>query len=116
MIPIQFEEEDPMTYFCKTAASLRQFPFVWEGVSYSSSTMEESEFHWCALQVDMLTREVLGDRWGLCDMVTFTTMDRVTTPPPDLQKEVKAVFSNIIIIISVISIVHLLLLLLLICK
>ena len=65
--PIEFEEDDPMAFFCKTAESACQFPFSWRGVEYSSCTMEESEFYWCALEVDE-EGEMVAERWGRCDL------------------------------------------------
>ena len=56
-----------MAFFCKTAESECQFPFSWKGVEYQSCTKEESEFYWCALEVDG-EGEMVAERWGRCDL------------------------------------------------
>jgi len=85
--PIVFEEEDPMAFFCKTAASECQFPFIWNDVEYTTCTMEGSEFYWCALELD--TQGVMLDKkWGKCDMSTCD-LNR----EEDLE-EARAVFSE----------------------
>jgi len=73
--PTEYEAGDPMaTLFpCKTEASPCQFPFLWEGVEYTSCTTEGTTFPWCALEVDPLSREMLGSRWGKCDMSSCTS-------------------------------------------
>ena len=70
--PIMFEEDDVMAFFCKTTASQCQFPFVWNGTTYTSCTSDGSEFAWCALEVDS-ERGVVGRKWGSCDLATCTT-------------------------------------------
>jgi len=67
--PIQFEPDDPMAYFCKTASSECQFPFVWEGETYTECTKAGSEFPWCALEVDS-SGVLVGNRWGECDLAS----------------------------------------------
>ena len=63
--PIVFEEEDPMAFFCKTAASECQFPFIWNDVEYTTCTMEGSKFYWCAVELDT-EGAMLDKRWGKC--------------------------------------------------
>eukprot|EP00092_Neocalanus_flemingeri_P090172 GFUD01114183.1.p1 GENE.GFUD01114183.1~~GFUD01114183.1.p1 ORF type:complete len:413 (-),score=92.06 GFUD01114183.1:1353-2591(-) len=88
--PIQFEEDDAMAFFCKTARSPCQFPFVWNDVTYTSCTSEGSEFPWCALEVDE-ERVLVGNRWGSCDM--DTCQEQGADPPPE-PMEARAVFSD----------------------
>ena len=76
-----------MAFFCKTAESECQFPFSWKGVEYKSCTMEESEFYWCALEVDD-AGVMVEERWGKCDLARCEV---------DRQEEVqkaRAVFSE----------------------
>ena len=77
-----------MAFFCKTAASPCQFPFVWNGTTYTSCTSDGSEFAWCALEVDS-ERGVVGRKWGSCDLATCTT-DHVEPA----QREARAVFKD----------------------
>ena len=86
--PIMFEEDDVMAFFCKTTASQCQFPFVWNGTTYTSCTSDGSEFAWCALEVDS-ERGVVGRKWGSCDLATCTT-DHVEPA----QREARAVFKD----------------------
>ena len=85
--PMEFQEEDPMAFFCKTAQSECQFPFSWQGVEYKSCTKEESEFYWCALEVDE-EGLMVGDRWGKCDMKTCEVQTE------EEQQKARAVFSE----------------------
>ena len=64
---MEFLEDDPIAFFCKTAESECQFPFTWKGVEYTSCTNEESEFYWCALELDD-EGVMVADRWGECDL------------------------------------------------
>lgn len=89
VFPIQFEVEDAMAFFCKTAASPCQFPFVWNGVTYTSCTSEGSEFPWCAVEVGQ-DRELVGNRWGSCDMSTCSSSQDVVPDP----RQARAVFSD----------------------
>ena len=77
-----------MAFFCKTTASPCQFPFVWNGTTYTSCTSDGSEFAWCALEVDS-ERVVVGRKWGSCDLATCTT-DHVEPA----QREARAVFKD----------------------
>lgn len=89
VFPIQFEVEDAMAFFCKTAASPCQFPFVWNGVTYTSCTNEGSEFPWCAVEVGQ-DRELVGNRWGSCDMSTCLAANDMAADP----RQARAVFSD----------------------
>ena len=36
--PLDFTDDEIMSLFCSTAASLCQFPFTWNGTEYTSCT------------------------------------------------------------------------------
>ena len=91
--PILFEEEDAMAFFCKTAASPCQFPFVWNGTTYTSCTRDGIEFDWCALEVDS-ERVVVDRRWGSCDMSTCTLVKDLVDDLTHGQREARAVFED----------------------
>ena len=91
--PILFEEEDAMAFFCKTAASPCQFPFIWNGTTYTSCTRDGSEFDWCALEVDS-ERVVVDRRWGSCDMSTCTPAQDLAEDLTHGQSKVQAVFND----------------------
>ena len=76
-----------MAFFCKTAESECQFPFTWKGVEYKTCTQEESEFYWCALELDE-EGEMVADRWGRCDM-TKCDLTR-----EEEEQKARAVFSE----------------------
>ena len=78
-----------MAFFCKTAASPCQFPFIWNEVTYTSCTSEGSEFPWCALEVDH-EGVLVGNRWGSCDM--STCQDQGDSPLGPM--EARAAFSD----------------------
>jgi hypothetical protein len=87
--PTMFEEDDPMAFFCKTAASPCIFPFVWNGTTYTECTSDGSEFAWCALEVDS-GRGVVGTKWGTCDMATCSHQVEQAEEP----REARSVFSD----------------------
>eukprot|EP00090_Calanus_glacialis_P012621 TRINITY_DN21223_c0_g1_i6.p1 TRINITY_DN21223_c0_g1~~TRINITY_DN21223_c0_g1_i6.p1 ORF type:complete len:399 (-),score=107.26 TRINITY_DN21223_c0_g1_i6:610-1806(-) len=91
--PIIFEEDDAMAFFCKTAASPCQFPFIWNGTTYTSCTRDGSEFLWCALEVDS-ERVVVDRRWGSCDMSTCTPVKDLADDLTHGQREARAVFED----------------------
>jgi len=86
--PIEFETDDTMALFCKTKPSPCQFPFIFQGVRYNGCTSDGREFPWCALQVDPVTSELVGNRWGQCDMGTCDT------PSLETPMGAKVVFSK----------------------
>ena len=56
--PIEFEDDDPLAFFCKTEPSECQFPFIWNDVTYNECTTDGGDFAWCALEVDSEGRMV----------------------------------------------------------
>jgi len=86
--PIEFETDDARAMFCKTKPSPCMFPFTWQGVSYKRCTSEGWEFPWCATGVDD-NREIVGNRWGKCNMKTCDMW-----PIPDIPMAAKVVFSK----------------------
>jgi len=57
-------------FSCTTKSSACQFPFIWNGVTYTSCTKAgNSEFHWCAVSVDE-NRNLRDKRGGKCNMDT----------------------------------------------
>ena len=64
--PMDFDEDDPAVFFCKTIAAPCQFPFIWNGDTHSACVQDE-DFHWCALEVDPVSNVMVEDRWGKCD-------------------------------------------------
>lgn len=68
--PLSFSDPMNMAMFCKTKSSACQFPFIWNGETYTSCTKAgNSEFHWCAVSVDE-NRNLREKRWGKCNMET----------------------------------------------
>ena len=84
---MEFLEDDPIAFFCKTAESECQFPFTWKGVEYTSCTNEESEFYWCALELDD-EGVMVADRWGECDLA------RCEVGRVEEEQRARAVFSE----------------------
>ena len=89
--PVEFMEDDPMAFFCKTEANECQFPFTWEGKTYNTCTTDGSEFAWCALQVDGESR-LVDNRWGKCDMERCSATSAEATEVS--SREARAIFSD----------------------
>jgi len=74
--PMDFEEEDPAAYFCKTVAAPCKFPFTWNGEKYSEC-VQDVDLYWCALEVDPVTNVMVENRWGSCDMTTCVEIEQL---------------------------------------
>lgn len=104
--PRSYNEENPlnMAMFCKTKSSACQFPFIWNGVTYTSCTKAgNTEFHWCAVSVDE-NRNLRDKRWGKCNMQTCneTTVIEVGEGMDDLTLVIIIVLIVVIVLLVVI--------------
>ena len=62
----------------QTASSECQFPFVWEGETYTECTKAGSEFPWCALEVDS-SGVLVGNRSAYCTDRTVNMIQRINS-------------------------------------